>query len=472
MEVDPFNLRRPRKSAGVSTRAKSAEGLFEIFSPGSSDGEGWTKMPRLDPLPPPPPVAIKPTLGSVVRAASAALRPEQVKPYTVPAFRFGLASTSSAAPASSENARSPEGQLPDYSFVKLPVVCCDVSDITAAVALEAVTDLNSYLVKEFSGGQAQELHGLCSRVTNMLMRLLMSNIELSGSRKRSPDGTITVSKEASSRSRSQVKQQQPADISRSKSRSKAARSKSRPRPPTFSAVIQGRTPLPTTQIRQMVMEGSTTARVKSVRDRKEGGLLVETCSVQELESIIESAKRQDGLVAEVHIPKVPHRVVLMDVSPAIHMEDLMKKMHDKNAKDLMSYEEFCASSKVVSAPTEIRKSLVLEVAENVKDRWLKQKRVFVDWSSYNVRPFVETTVTSCYKCYGTDHQQANCKELSHLCRRCGAGGHLAASCKKAESCRNCRLKGEPHNHSVTSITCPIYGSAQKRRNNTNGNVAE
>lgn len=356
----------------------------------------------------------------------------------------------------------------------------NVSDVTTDKILGTTSALTKYVLENLTKEQAKLVLLHNQQLQELTFRLLVSNAELSGWKaKAQEDGFGPNRSRPFVRSTSQGQQPQQDTLEqqqkkqqqkqqqkdRSKSRTKA-RSKSRPRPPTFSAVIKGLTPLPTATIRQMVTEGKTTARVKSVREHKDGGILIETCSVKELDDLIESTKRQDGLVAEKHVPKIPHRIVLVDVSPDVEMEVLVQQLYNKNEMENLSYDEFCQSTKVFSAPIEGRKTLVLEVDERVQDKWLKQKRVYAHWTSYRVRPFVEKALSSCFRCYGVDHRGHSCKEKGNLCRRCGSRDHLAANCTEELSCRNCKEKGNPHNHSVTSVSaCPIYGQAHLRTTN-------
>lgn len=413
-----------------------------------------------------PPNVVYPKLTTVARKASAAVDASVVD-SSAPTFRANVASSSQKV----DDMDTTEC-MQKQSYVRVPVVFSDVADITAAVALEATEKLNAFIIKEFAGGQAQELNRLTSRVTGMMMRLLMSNIELSGKMKTGSDGTIKVSvAEGGKRSRSIVKkQQQPQQqLARSMSRS-TVRAKSRPRPLTFSAVIKGANPLPVATIKTMVTEKITTARVKSVREHKEGELLIETCSAQELEELIRNTNLQEGLVAEKHVPKVVRRLVLEDVSVDVNLNELMVKLYSKNVTaEMMTYEQFSNTTRIVSKPTEARKSLVLEVDEAVQTRWLKQRKVYVDWVSYYVRAFREQALMSCPKCYGFGHSSRGCKMLADLCRRCGESGHHAASCINAVCCRNCKEKNLEANHSVTSMTlCPLYKNyAQLRQQNLN-----
>lgn len=349
-----------------------------------------------------------------------------------------------------------------------------VPDINTEKILSTTAALTRYVLENLTKEQAKVVLAHNQQLQELALRLLVNNAELSGWKEKAlEDGTGPGrsrpivrgnSRSQQPQQEKQPEQQNQQQKARSKSRS-TARSKSRPRPPTFSAVVKGLKPMPTSTIKQMVTGSSTTARVKSIRDHKDGGVLIETCSAKELADLIESAKRQDGLVAEQHVVKIPHRVVLVDVSPEVEMRLLVQQLYSKNETENMSYEDFCSSMKVFSAPTETRKTLVLEVDEGVKARWLKQRRVYADWTSYRVRPFVEKTLMSCFRCYGVDHQGHSCKEKGNLCRRCGGNDHLAAVCKNEESCRNCKEKGNPHNHSVTSVSaCPIYGKAHLRKN--------
>lgn len=186
--------------------------------------------------------------------------------------------------------------------------------------------MNAFIVKEFTREQAQELHRLTSTVTGMLMRLLMSNIELSGKIFKAADGSIdvpVVKGEHRSRLTVQRQQQQPQQqLARSKSRS-TVRTMSRTRP-MFSAIVKGANEaMPVDEVKQRMVANGAPARVKAIKNIKEGGILVETCSKKELDDLVDSITEMDvGLVAHAAPPLNP-QLVIMGVGKSENIEDFM-----------------------------------------------------------------------------------------------------------------------------------------------------
>lgn len=449
--MEAKNLRRRSASTAKKSRSRTRSRSRSVES--NSDSSGNTVLKKKVVMGPPfPPKPARPTLLDVVKDASAAIEVSE-NPYVVPAIRSVLASSSKGVTNGKMDIETENVSV--EKVVKVPTVYSDVSDITAMVALGAINEMNAYVVKEFAGGHAQELLRLSANMSDLVMRLLMSNIELSGSKAKSQDGTVLAA--AAKRSRSEKRSQQ-RKASRSRTKSKA-RSKSRPM--TYSAVIKGAVEsMPNEEIKKLMATKEAPARVKNIKDHKDGGVLVETCSKKELDDLLDSFKEIDELVAQAAPPRKP-RLVVMGVPSSTEIGVFMGEVWTKNVKDTMDLASFQNACNVVSLTA--KGDLVLEVEQAIYTKWMRQRRIFVQWCSYGVRPFMETRANVCFKCYGFGHHKSACKESADLCRKCGLAGHHADKCVSEASCKNCKAMGKPHNHSVTSVsTCPIYGQAHLR----------
>lgn len=249
-----------------------------------------------------------------------------------------------------------------------------------------------------------------------------------------------------------------------------ARSKSRGKALSYSVVVQAVDgDMESQALRRQVMKGASDVRVKAVRDQKNGGLRIDTCSLAELTKLVDSEVLKDaGLRAEA--VKMPSpKLVIMGVEDKVDMDDFMAELFRKNVGEELnvSLKNFEKEIRVVSRSSEAKGGVtILEVNERLRNAWLKARRVYIGWTSYRVRPFYESSMSSlsCYRCFGIDHFGDKCKLVADVCRQCGVEGHMASACTKTVSCRNCRLQGLPHTHAVTSAKdCPIFKRAIERR---------
>lgn len=292
----------------------------------------------------------------------------------------------------------------------------------------------------------------------------MSNIELSGLTKKTANGSVLTAEVKRSRNTNR-NQQRKASRSRTKSK---ARSKSRPM--TFSAIVKGTdVTMPPAEVRSRMALSEAPARVKAIKDHKDGGIVVETFSKTDRDKLVNVITEMNaGLEAHAAPPK-PSRMVIMGVEPHLETAPFMEEVWSKNVMDVMELEEFKKGCNVVNRTA--KGEIVLDVQQVIFAKWMKQRRVYVQWSSYRVRPFLQTKANICFKCFGVGHHRSECKAMADLCRKCGQEGHHAEKCVNEASCNNCKAAGKPHNHLTTSVSnCPIYGQAHLRTTNPTSNT--
>ncbi|CAG9131516.1 unnamed protein product [Plutella xylostella] len=100
-------------------------------------------------------------------------------------------------------------------------------------------------------------------------------------------------------------------------------------------------------------------------------------------------------------------------------------------------------------------NFIIEVPALIRNAFISQGRVFLNWSSCPVKDF--TIVTRCYKCQQYGHAAKSCRETVATCGHCGERGHVQSECtKKAEppKCATCLHFNKPCNHKTGDAECP------------------
>lgn len=218
------------------------------------------------------------------------------------------------------------------------------------------------------------------------------------------------------------------------------------------------------QVRKKILEvvrPEVNIRVRAVRKTRTNGVAIETVSAAELERLKACPKFAEvGLVVEAPKGLLP-KVVLYDVPSSMTEGQLMDELFAKNASMWMEREDFdrCVNVRSRSKNEGGVGNLVLEVAARLRDRWVREGRVYVGWLAFKVRGLDD--VTRCYRCQEYGHVAARCKLSPNLerCRACNRGGHKERDCKeeKPAPCKNCENMGFSIGlHSMRSADCPAY----------------
>lgn len=105
-------------------------------------------------------------------------------------------------------------------------------------------------------------------------------------------------------------------------------------------------------------------------------------------------------------------------------------------------------------------NIVLQVDGETHKKIMAKGNLFVGWSATKVVDNIY--IRRCYKCYGFNHNAADCKRAA-ACSRCGSEEHKFIECKSMiENCINCISKNNnlktrlDVNHNVWSRECPVY----------------
>lgn len=243
--------------------------------------------------------------------------------------------------------------------------------------------------------------------------------------------------------------------------------RSRSRPISYAVIVKSGVATETPEALQTRLMGDVgrqvPIRVKSIRP-VQSGVRLETCSLAELEVLRSStAVKAAGLTLEKAKEPQP-RVIVFDVPSELPTGEAMEEIFKKNVEGLMPRDAFGASVHVVSrgATSGPTGNLVLEVPDRLAEEWTRQRMLYIGWTRHKVR--VMENVLSCFRCYDLGHRSFECKRGVSVCKNCGINGHLKALCPNKTQCSNCKAKGLPHDHSVTSVvSCPLYKARHRRQ---------
>lgn len=105
-------------------------------------------------------------------------------------------------------------------------------------------------------------------------------------------------------------------------------------------------------------------------------------------------------------------------------------------------------------------NVILEVNTAIKSKLCEGARVYIEWGTHKIKEY--RSALRCYKCLPFGHMMCDCSMKERLCQRCSEGGHLAKDCKSESKCRNCKIIGRKHTHSIMSAECPEYVQVYER----------
>lgn len=206
-------------------------------------------------------------------------------------------------------------------------------------------------------------------------------------------------------------------------------------------------------------------RVTAVRKTRDGGVMLETSTSEDIEKLRASEEfTKAGLV--VHkAPQPLHKVLVINVPKTLTVEELKEEIVQSNFDQDVGAESFAEEVRILPRSANTN-NLIIEVTDRVRRFWRGIGRLQIGWSNHYFREL--SGVETCFKCAGHGHSARFCTEAERLCYRCGTAGHVASACTNEESCRNCRLAQKTDNHNAKSSICPFYGRAlAQQQNRTN-----
>ena len=204
-----------------------------------------------------------------------------------------------------------------------------------------------------------------------------------------------------------------------------------------------------------------TLKVKSVRQMRKQGLVVEVQSNKDVETIKNCDLSKLGLVVE-RPKKLNPFVMVYDVEKDYKEDELKEDLVRKNSDNIPESEieemkesiRFVHSFKCKSGSNLNR---IVQVPAKLYANLTSAGRAFLMWKTYRVKEYVN--ITRCYKCHGYGHIAKVCTAPEQLCSVCGRNDHLRKDCtrKKDPQCINCvRAKRKDAKHEIHDKECPEY----------------
>lgn len=195
------------------------------------------------------------------------------------------------------------------------------------------------------------------------------------------------------------------------------------------------------------------------------GVIIRTQTKEEATRLAQSERIKElGAKVNLENKRLP-RIIIYDVPSDLEQEKIVELFWTINAKKLDPNKQHF--SLVFKTGPRGRDTVhwVAEVSPAVRNEILAEGRVFLDWSSCNVRDWV--AVTRCNKCQGFSHIEKFCPATVVNCGYCSERGHVSGDCPKQKTggppkCINCSKTNSASNHPTNDKDCPSYKRAIER----------
>ncbi|KAK9293553.1 hypothetical protein QLX08_011541 [Tetragonisca angustula] len=216
------------------------------------------------------------------------------------------------------------------------------------------------------------------------------------------------------------------------------------------------------KLQELITPKEEKLNIKNLRRIQGNGVLVETESRENIESLLASEKlRKAGLTVEIP-PKKNPRLIIYDVPKMDNDTEIIETIIDQNIneKEKVKLRPQMRIAFKTGDKSKDRNNVIIEVSKEVRDILINKGRLFMGWSYCRVQDYI--AVTRCYKCQGFGHTSRYCKSEMDICGHCSTSGHSFKDCPnkhKAATCSNCKRMGRNSNHVVTSRECPLYISS-------------
>lgn len=216
---------------------------------------------------------------------------------------------------------------------------------------------------------------------------------------------------------------------------------------TYAELLRG--------VRTKVKPEDTGTLIKTIRESRSGGILVElehNCKNRgAFSKAVKAAVGNSGTVRDL-VPKAT--VEIRDLDDITTEEDIRAAL----SRDLGEHHEV---NRVSLSKTSYRgqRSATVVLQEEGLSKLLDAGRIKVGWVSCRIREAIK--VVRCFRCLDYGHLARACKgpDRSKLCLKCGEANHKIEACQKDARCLLCAaLKDTAINseHITGSRTCPRF----------------
>lgn len=212
------------------------------------------------------------------------------------------------------------------------------------------------------------------------------------------------------------------------------------------------------KLREIIKPAESNIAVKKVSNLRAKGVMIETACDEGLKFFMSNnqALSEAGLVVSIPEKKLP-RIIIYDVGSDVPIEEVKASILRHN-KDV-NIDELKAGFK--TGPKDKKfVNWVIEVSPTARNTIIRNRRVYIGWSSCRVQDFIR--VSRCYKCHTYGHIARFCKEEKQICGHCSVSGHDQKACTKlaeVPTCLPCQRANRASDHSSRSKVCTAYKMA-------------
>ena len=211
--------------------------------------------------------------------------------------------------------------------------------------------------------------------------------------------------------------------------------------------------------------------IKTLKSLKDGRVLIEAGSTEEINKLSQTIQHKCGGELEVNVPQLRKpRMVINNVPKDITLENIEETIIDQNPELLLELGEI--GTRFMYTTKWGQTKIVIEVGPDTR-RKLLHKKLKIGWQICNVADYL--VATRCFKCSRFNHRHKECKgeETCPLC----AGEHKLKDCKASADqyrCINCITYNRYNksgrireNHPSLDKNCPsLQAVLEKYRRNT------
>ena len=247
-------------------------------------------------------------------------------------------------------------------------------------------------------------------------------------------------------------------------------------PNRFKLTVKSKEPLPPESIKGVLKAKINPSKIRvginTLRTLRNGQVLIETSSREELEAIEKDINEKCGEKLEVNAHKLRSpRLVILNIPEEISIDNVEDTLLAQNSD--LNLKQGDINAKFSYQTKKHGRNLVIEVEAGTR-KLLLQKKIKLGWQICAVHDYV--VATRCYKCSKYNHRARECRgeECCPLC----AGSHKMKDCSanpQEYKCINC-LSYNKHNqdkticvnHSSLDKNClSLLAVLEKQKNNTN-----
>lgn len=205
-------------------------------------------------------------------------------------------------------------------------------------------------------------------------------------------------------------------------------------------------------IRKKVVPEATGTEVRSIRQTRSGGVLIElednTKDKSTFQAEIQKVLGEDTAVSSLE-PKTT--LEILDLDECTEEDEVQAAL-------LRDYPDI-GEVKVGLTPANSRgqRVAILQLPDRLAGPLLTVGKIKIGWVYSRIRR--RATVTRCFKCLGFGHLSNRCTgpDRSHACYKCGEVGHKSKTCEAAEKCLLCAAaKSTDTNHLLGSGRCMAF----------------